>query len=142
MGRDDGFAFELLPKIEVMNRAIINLSKYYQIVFVGKGKHIEEYNKPNDCLDFMNMTTVSELINIVSKCDAVFSYCSFMIPLAESLGKDGLYCWSTKGLDSQKEYIRLITPEKILYKNNSSFFLDNIKNNEIERVIDEFINER
>lgn len=130
MGRADKFGHELLPNKKVMNNIIGILKEKYNIVQIGSGKSLFDYNGID--LDFANKTTVSEMIDVVSKCDAVFGYCSFLVPLAESLGKRGLYVWAAKGLESQTTFINTITPEKILYKDNSHYVVDSWDEKRIE----------
>lgn len=137
MDRADGFAEELLPSLKVFNYCLSILQNHFNIVLVGAGEALAEYNYYD--IDFRNQTTVRDLIDIVSKCDAVFSYCSFMIPLAESLNKKALFCWSRKGLRSSTEYIKQITPEKILHKSSSSYIVDNWDVDKMEDTLNEFI---
>ncbi len=136
MDRADGFAKELLPKIEVFNSVLKKLNTKYDIVLVGKGEALQNYE--NVDFDFSNKTTLNELINIVSSCDAVFSYCSFMVPLAESLNKKSLFCWSGAGLKSQTQYINTITPKKILFKDNP-YIVDTWHNDSIEETVNDFL---
>lgn len=114
MNREDGFALELLPNREAMQSIIYSLKSRAHIVQIGKGRSL--YDLDGIDWDLGNATTVAQMIDVVYTADACLGYVSFMVPLAESLGKRAVFVWSMKGLDSRNAYIRAIRPEKILHR--------------------------
>ena len=64
-------------------------------------------------------------------------YCSFVVPLAESLNKPALLVWARRGLRAGHPYIRAITPEKILQKPATSrFVIDDASDAQINEAAD------
>lgn len=114
MGRDDGYGDDLLPDCHTIQRLIDNVKVHANIVQVGKG--VPWYRFRGIDLDLANETTVGEMIDVVSVSRGVIGYCSFIVPLAESLRKPTLLVWSRRGLNSKTEFIRLITPQKVLHR--------------------------
>lgn len=111
--RKDGFGAELLPDCSVIDRAIWLLRDLgVRIVQVGKGKPLFRFTGID--LDLAGETSVSDLIDVAWSADGVLGYVSFMVPLAESLDKPGLFVWSRLGLNSTRDFIAQITPKKIL----------------------------
>ncbi len=137
MNRADGFAMELLPKYEVMQAALDRLKEHYFTVLVGKGQCKYEYTGID--LDLRDRTDTEDLINAAYVSDALFGYCSFFVPLAESLGKKAFFVWANKGLKSVEPFIRTITPQKILHKKSSHYIVDNFTEEQITESIDEFL---
>lgn len=122
MDRVDGFAAELLPEFQQMQRLIDALKGRATIVQIGSGKPLREFQGID--LDLANKTSVSELLDVASVADGFLGYCSFLVPLAESLDKPALFLWSSKGVVSRTSYIRQITPKKILHKETSAYVFD------------------
>lgn len=122
MDRVDGFAAELLPDFRQMQRMIDALKGRATVVQVGSGKPLREYEGID--LDLANRTSVSELLDVASVADGMLGYCSFFVPLAESLNKKAAFLWARKGVNSRTPYIRQITPTKILHKDTSSYVFD------------------
>lgn len=114
MDRKDHYARELLPDCAVLQRAIDLLRPQAHIVQVGAGVPLHRLNGLD--VDLVNRTSVSDLLDVAASADAVLGYVSFLIPLAEALGKPGLMVWSRRGLGSAEEYIRTITPKKIIHR--------------------------
>lgn len=137
MNRADGFAMELLPKFEVMQATLDRLKEHYFTVLVGKGKSKYEYTGID--LDLRDKTDTEDLINAASIADALFGYCSFFVPLAESLDKKAMFVWSKKGLNSMEQFIRTITPQKILHKKSSHHIVDNWTEEQMTESIDDFL---
>lgn len=137
MNRADGFAIELLPKFEVMQTTLDRLKEHYFTVLVGKGKALYEYQGID--LDLRDKTDTEDIINAAYISDAMFGYCSFFVPLAESLNKKALFVWARKGLVSSEQFIRTITPQKILHKKSSHHIVDNWTEEQITESIDEFL---
>lgn len=123
MGRTDGFASELLPNRLVYQEIINRLSSFYKIVLIGRGNLKDRFD--NIDFDMTNELSVTSTINIVAHAEAVFGYCSYLVPLAESFNVPAFFLWSKAGLKSQKQFISSITPEKILSKPTSHFMIDN-----------------
>jgi len=137
MGRADKYALDLLPEQKVMQSVIDQLKPHCTIVQIGKGNPI--YTLDGIDIDLADKTSVADLFDIASIADGFVGYCSYLIPLAESFGKKGLYVWAYKGLRSVDQYINTIKPEKILEHKNSLFVVDNWENSKISGVIDEFL---
>ena len=107
------------------------------ILLEHKGKALYEYQGID--LDLRDKTDTEDLINAAYISDAMFGYCSFFVPLAESLNKKALFVWARKGLISNEQFIRTITPQKILHKKSSLHIVDNWEDEQITEVIDEFL---
>lgn len=136
MGRNDRFAIDLLPKKDIYQMAVDILKEKYTILQIGAGKPI--YNLENIDIDLTDKTSVTDLFDIASVADGFLGYCSYIIPLAESFNKKGLYIWANKGLRSAEQYINTITPQKILEHSNSKYFIDNWDEPKIRQIIDDF----
>ncbi len=137
MDRADGFAKELLPDFNVMQGIINQFKDTHKVILCGSGTSLMDYKGID--VDMSNGTSVSQLIDLASISSVMLGYCSFFVPLAESLNKNALFVWSNKGLKSKTDYIRRITPEKILYKNTSRFVIDNWTEEKINEVVSGFI---
>jgi hypothetical protein len=131
MGRKDGFGKELLPKGDVIQKLINGLNT----VQVGSGKPLYDLSVT---VDMTNKTSITDMIDIVSVCDGVIGYPSFMIPLAESLNKPGLFVWAREGLNAKGWFVRAITPDKLLHKPNH-FIVDDWSQHSIDEVMAEFL---
>jgi hypothetical protein len=114
MNRDDGFGDELLPSGAVMQRALDEIGGRAKTVLIGSGA--ARYPLHGIDLNLSNNTSVSDLLDVASAADGFLGYVSFFVPLAESLGKPGLFIWSRRGLESNTDYIRTITPQKIIHR--------------------------
>jgi hypothetical protein len=136
MGRNDRFAIDLLPKKDIYQLAVDILKEKYTILQIGAGNPI--YNLENIDIDLTDKTSVTDLFDIASVADGFLGYCSYIIPLAESFNKKGLYIWANKGLRSAEQYINTITPKKILEHSNSKYFIDNWDEPKIRQIIDDF----
>lgn len=128
-GRSDGYGMELLPDCKTIQRAIDALTGWAFIVQIGSGKALHRFSGID--LDLVDGTSVSDLIDVAYAADGCLGYCSFMVPLAETFSKPALLVWSRKGLRSRTEYIRTITPEKILHRASSRFVVDDCSDHEI-----------
>jgi hypothetical protein len=116
MGRSDGYGAELLPDCRVIQRVIDRLRPRAFIVQVGKGDGLFQFS--NLDLDLANRTSVADLIDVAYAADGCLGYCSFMVPLAESLGKPGLIVWSRRGLRANINAIAARTPEKVIHRHD------------------------
>jgi hypothetical protein len=128
MGRTDGFGAELLPDCKAIQTAIDALRWRALIVQVGAGKSLHNFTGID--VDLSNRTTVSELIDVAQAADAFVGYVSFIVPLAECLDKPALLVWSRRGLKAG-DYVRRITPQKILHKPSSKWVMDDDTNETI-----------
>lgn len=137
MNRTDNFAIELLPKYEVMQKVLDQLKPHYFTVLIGKGK--PKYDYTNIDLDLRDRTDVQDLINLASISDALFGYCSFFVPLAECLNKKAMFIWANRGLNSVEQFIRTITPEKILHKKSSHYVIDHWTDDVIMERVNGFL---
>jgi hypothetical protein len=129
MGRVDGFGAELLPDCSAIQAAIDALRGRATLVQIGSGRSLHDFDGID--VDLANRTTVSQLIDIVATSHACIGYPSFIVPLAESLGKPSLVFWSRAGLRSQTAFIAQVTPEKILHKLSSVAIHDDASAKEI-----------
>lgn len=134
MGREDGFGIELLPDGRAMQVLIDRLRETFFIVQVGSGRPLFKFERID--LDLASKTTVAELIDVVSLSSAVLGYCSFIVPLAESLSKPLLAVWSRRGLKSSNDFIRAIVPEKIFYRSASRSVMDDATEAELNDAAD------
>lgn len=114
MGRTDGFGHELLPDCRAIQRAIDRLRGRVLLVQVGSGRPLFKFRGID--VDLADQTTVPQLLDVAAACDGVLGYVSFVLPLAESLGKPALLVWSRRGLKSSTGYIRQITPAKVIHR--------------------------
>lgn len=120
MGRVDGFGRELMPEREAFEFVLHALADCYR-VRIGYGP--DAYALPVD-VDLNGKTSVPDLIDIVSTCDGVVGQCSLIVPAAEVFDKPLLAVWSDRGLSSPAQYVRLITPRKVLSKPSSRHIVD------------------
>lgn len=125
MGRTDGFGKEVLPDCLVIQKLIDDLNGRATIVQIGKGQPLFEFAGID--VDMANRTSISEMLDIASIADRFLGYCSFLIPLAESFNKPGLYVWSRAIQKSPHAFIRQMTPEKVLHRSNQRFIWDDGK---------------
>jgi ADP-heptose:LPS heptosyltransferase len=134
MGRVDGFGADLLPSEQSMQAIVGELGKHFAVMLVGSGRAL--YNLRGIDIDLANQTSVSQMIDAASQADVFFGYPSFIIPLAESLGKPGLFLWSRAGLRSPQPFIAQITPEKLLHKPGlSRHIIDNATPEQINAAV-------
>lgn len=136
MGRRDGFGKELSPDYRVMDQVIDLIKDRMLVVKFGQGQPL--YNLQKTEMDLVNKTTISDMIDAATACDYFFGQCSFIIPLAESLKKPCMILWSSKGLRAPHEYVRLVTPEKILHEDTSKWMYDDWPHERIARTTKEF----
>lgn len=137
MGRTDGFGGELLPNCAVIQRMIDSLKGRALIVQIGSGRPL--FNFTGVDIDLANKTTVADLIDVASAADGFLGYVSFIVPLAESLGKPAMLVWSSRGLASQVTFIKTVTPSKVLHKPSSLHVVDNWPQAKIDEAMHEFL---
>jgi len=137
MGRTDGFGAELLPDCRVIQMAIDALRGRALIVQVGAGQALFEFSGID--VDLANRTSVRQLLDVASVADGFLGYCSFIVPLAESFSKPALIVWSSKGLGSLHQYVRRITPQKVLHRETTKAVVDNWRKVDLMAVIDGFL---
>lgn len=122
MGRTDGFGASLLPDCRAMQRMINRHLDTHTIVQIGAGEPL--YRFSGITVDLANKTSVAETIDAASAADQVLGYVSFLVPLAESLGKPATFVWSRKGLMDRQQFVRQIRPEKVLHARTSTYVMD------------------
>ncbi len=138
MARKDGFGEELKPEYSILDGLLNKNSQSIVSVLIGAGKPL--YNYFSIDLDFSNKTTIPDLLDIASRVDGFVGYCSFMIPLAESLNKPFFALWSSRGLKSKTQYIRSITPEKIIHRKDLGHYaIDSASPPAIETAFTRFL---
>jgi hypothetical protein len=130
MGRHDGYGFDMLPRREAFDVVLAALADCFTVE-VGKGAELYPLSADVDLAD---RTSVADLLDIASISAGLVGQCSFMIPLAEALGKPLLCVWAAKGLTSKTEFIRQCTPQKILSKPTSRFVMDDWPADQIPEV--------
>lgn len=124
MGRADGLGAELLPSMGFYQKIIDYMRESgFLIVQVGSGHPLHQLRGID--VDLANQTTITDLIDIVALADAVICYPSFLIPLAESLDKRFLTLFSSRGLECHHNFLRFITPQKVIHRKDlGSFVID------------------
>lgn len=136
-GRSDGYGMALLPNCGTLQRAIDMIGDRATIVQVGRGAPLYRFRGID--LDLTDKTSVAELIDCGFVADGVLGYCSFFVPLAETFAKPALFVWSSRGLRSGVEYLRTITPQKILHRASSRFVIDDCSTQELAGAVDAFL---
>ncbi|MBI4291318.1 MAG: hypothetical protein HY661_07565 [Betaproteobacteria bacterium] len=120
MGRRDGFGNELLPNEQAFGAV---LSSLHDCVLVQVGKDQQIYPLRAD-ISLNGSTSVADLLDIAAICAGVVAQCSFAVPLAEVFDKPLLVAWAARGLASREQFIRTVTPAKMLSKPSSHFVMD------------------
>lgn len=135
MGRTDGYGLDLLPDCNAIQRAIDALSGRAFVVQVGAGEPLYRFDGID--LDLANLTTIRDVLDIAWAADAAIGYCSFLVPLAESLRKPALLIWSRKGLRSSNGFIRSIVPAKIVHRPTlTRVVMDDCRSEEMTGAVD------
>lgn len=137
MGRTDGFGMELLPDCSAIQRAIDRLRGRVLLVQVGAGRPLHRFEGLD--VDLAGQTTLPQLLDVAAEADGALGYCSFMLPLCESLGKRALLVWSRRGLKSRTGYIRQITPEKVVHRKDLVLSVNDGADDGIESAADAFL---
>lgn len=136
MGRTDGYGMELLPDCAMIQRMIDELAGHVTLVQIGAGEPLFPFKGID--IDLANRTTVRDLIDVVATSSGVLGYCSFALPLAESLGKPAVFVWSSRGLASATPFISQVTPRKLLHKPTSMWIMDDARRQRVADTLDEF----
>jgi hypothetical protein len=137
MGRTDGFGADLLPNCHLLQTLIHRFSGTHTVVQVGAGAPLHRFTGID--IDLANAGTVSDLLDVGATADRFLGYCSYMVPLAESFAKPALFVWANAGLTRGHQFIRRITPKKVLQLPSSRHVIDNWTEPQIERVLDDFM---
>lgn len=140
MNRLDGFGASLLPNCNVIQRVIDRIGKRAYFVQIGSGEPLFSFGGID--LDLANKTSVTDLIDIGYSSDGFLGYVSYIVPLAESLSKPALLIWSRAGLNSQeprRDFIRAITPKKILHRDSSRAIVDDCSEQEFAGAVHAFL---
>lgn len=122
MGRTDGFGATLLPDCRAIQRLIDQAKEDHTVVQIGAGEPLFRFKGLD--IDLANKTSVAETIDVASAADRFMGYVSFLVPLAESFGKPAVFVWSRRGLQDKHQYVRQITPQKILHAPTSTAVMD------------------
>jgi len=134
MGRSDGFGAEVLPDCRAIQCAIDTIGGRALVVQIGCGEPLYRFTGVD--VDLANRTSVSDVIDLAASAHGLLGYCSFIVPLAESLGKPALLVWSRRGLNSEHDFVRAITPRKVLHLASSRFVIDDCSQQEISEAVD------
>lgn len=137
MGRTDGFGADVMPDCGAIQRIIDRLADRVTLVQIGKGEPTYRFNGID--MDFANQTSVEGMMDIAACAAGFIGFCSFMVPLAESLGRPGLFVWSSKSRTSKDLFVRQITPRKVLHSRQSSAIYDNEPAARLDAVADSFL---
>jgi hypothetical protein len=121
MGRIDGFGKEILPDLNAFRFVLSELTDCYTVL-VGSGTRT--YNIPV-LLDLWDKTRISDVLDVFSIADCVVGQCSFAVPIAEAFDKCLIAVWAAGIARAKQDYIKRITPNKILSKETSWFVMDN-----------------
>lgn len=133
--RKDRFGIELLPNCGRIQQGIDRARSHgFKVVQVGQGDKLWDFGGID--LDLAHRTSVSDLIDVAYAADGFLGYVSFAVPLAESLDKPALFVWSRRGAESASEFVRQITPKKILHKPSSRAVFDDCHEVELHRAVD------
>lgn len=136
MGRRDGLGSELLPNCQTIQRAIDQLKGRVLLVQIGRGVPLYKFKGID--IDLANHTSVAGMIDVASVAHGMLGYCSFVVPLAESLNKPALLVWSRRGLNARHAFVRQITPAKILHRASSRAIFDDCSDEELTGAVDGF----
>lgn len=136
MGRSDGFGKEILPDCRRIQQAIDAIKGRATVVQIGSGKPLFSFERVD--IDLSNKTSVSQMIDVASQAIAFIGYPSFLVPLAEALDKRALLVWSRKGLVSGTQYVRQITPQKVIHKPSCRWVIDNCNEAQIVEEVNAF----
>lgn len=140
MGRTDGYGADLLPDCRTLQRVIDHIGARAAFVQIGAGEPLFRFRGID--IDLANQTTVADLIDVAWAADAALGYCSFIVPLAESLRKPLLLVWSRRGLKSRTEFIRQITPAKIVHRPETTrVVMDDADDAQLQRAADAFLDQ-
>jgi hypothetical protein len=138
MGRVDGFGKEILPRHGVTQAIIDRLKGRATIVQIGAGEPLHQYRGID--VDLANKTTVAELLDVCHAASGFIGYVSFVLAIADAMHKPSLMVWARAGLNAKQEYVRQISPSKIIeYKDRCSVVFDDEGREEIEEVADAFL---
>jgi hypothetical protein len=136
MDRKDGFGKDLMPNWQILQQLLDQVK--FSKVQIGGGDAVYKYSGID--LDLSNKTSITQLLDVASLVDGFAGMCSFMIPLAESLGKPFFCLWSAAGLASRTQYLRHLTPQKVIHNHDlGKYAIDNWKPEKIERIFSEFL---
>lgn len=139
-GRTDGYGIELLPDCATIQRAIDVLkARGALIVQVGGGESLFRFTGID--IDLVGKTSVSDLLDVALACCGFLGYCSFIVPLAESMFKPALLIWSRAGLNSPHDLVRSITPKKIFFRRSSRFVMDDCADADLHEAVDVFFDQ-
>lgn len=139
MDRTDGFGAELLPNCKRIQEAINLIGDCATKVLIGSGQPLYQFRGID--IDVTNKTTVAQVLDLASVASGLLGYVSFLVPLAESFGKPGLFIWSRRGLKAGHPYIRAITPGKILHGKLSRAVIDDCSPQEMNHAVEVFMGE-
>ena len=137
MGRTDGFGADLLPNCKRIQQALDMIGNRATKVMIGHGQPL--FNLTGIDFDLTNATTVSQVLDAASIAHGFLGYVSFLVPLAESFERPGLFVWSRKGLKSGLPFIRSITPKKVLHRASSRAVVDDCQEQELRDAVESLL---
>lgn len=137
MARSDGMGMELLPDCKRIQQIIDAVKPYSTIVQVGAGESLFKFDGID--IDLANRTTVRELLDVSAAASGFIGYCSFILPLAESLHKPCMMVWSRRGLESKELFIRRVTPKKMIEHASTQYLIDDCGQYEMDEALNVFL---
>lgn len=137
MNRNDGFANELLPNWKTLDQ-LIQCDAYK--VQIGQGDALYKFHGID--LNLANKTSIGDMLDIASMVDGFVGWCSFMLPLAESLQKPFFSLWSARGMKSRNGFISTLTPQKVIHRKDLAYnAIDDEPIDRIKKRFDDFLRE-
>jgi hypothetical protein len=119
MGRTDGFGIEIMPRPAALQSALDLVRQDAYIVQIGSGPAMFEL-QGIDC-DLANRTSIADVLDVAMLAAGFYGFPSFLIPLAESVGRPCFVVWSRRIATAGSAFIRSITPGKLLQRHESTY---------------------
>jgi hypothetical protein len=100
-------------------------------------------NSMNISFDNIDMiyedTSIFDLFSLINSSDMVLTQIGWTIAMAEILNKKVFVCFSQLGFSSENWFFNTITPKKVIIKDTSSYFVDDMNSEEIEERYNKLI---
>lgn len=129
-GRRDTFGKDMMPRYEVMDDFLGRHREFFRVLIGGEIAQQRKF--ANIDLSLFGRTTVCDLFDLAGIAACAVSQVGFTVPLMESQGQRVMAFFSRSGLNSKEDYLRKITPNKILNLPTSAHVVDDMPMTEIE----------